>query len=259
MIKTEHILYINSNTRYNCSKGDGAEFEIANETLAKHTLSPFREMEEETYLADYISGMYPEFEKAFDFFHEEFYKYPDSNKNDALMSAKAKVTMNKFGLKKEYDFDCEPNKEQLRRINERIKPKMKTETAKYVSGFLKDMASVLLDTCDDYRQAYQFLRKTKIIAGIVSGKYAENVVCERQDKVDGAKEGLAFLSLKKQGLIDDNLQITDIDKFCDSEIIKEFAIGGKTYNIADGLRKLYGRPVKNVSRYQQPNNTVRQA
>ncbi|MBR3501519.1 MAG: hypothetical protein IKO06_01285 [Alphaproteobacteria bacterium] len=248
MIKTEHILFINSNTRYERSKGDGAEFEAAISKLNEFGRGTFQFFDESVSMKDYIVGMYPEFEKALDYFHEEFYKYPDGAKNDALMGAKAKVTINKFGLNKEYDFDCEPNKEQLRRLNERIKPKQKNDAAKYAPGFLKHIAFAVIDACDDCRRANLFLRNINVISGVLSGRYPEDFVRKYQENNDGAKEGLKFLSLKKEGLIDDRLEITDIDKFCDSKIIKEFSVGGKVYDLSEKLRELYGRPSNKVIR-----------
>lgn len=242
MIKTEHILYINSNTRYKCSKGDGIEFNRAVDILNKFELHPFNSLKEDSYLGDYISGMYPEFEKALKYFNDEFYKYPDLMKTDALMSAKAKVTMSKFGLNKEYDFDIEPNKEQLRRLNNLIKPKQRKEAAKFAPGFLKDIAFALIDTCDDYRQIHQFLCKINSIAGVVSGRYSEELVMQNQN-ITGVKEGLEFLSLKKQGIIDEQLNVANSEAFCASKLVKEFSVAGKVYDLSESLNKIYGRPL----------------
>ena len=72
MIKTEHIFYINSNTRYARSKGDGVEFEEAIEKLNKLGEGPFLSLHESICMNDYIVGMYPELEKALDFFDKDF-------------------------------------------------------------------------------------------------------------------------------------------------------------------------------------------
>ncbi len=254
MIKTEHIFYINSNTRYCCQRDDCVEFESAISKLHELGSGPFGVIRETIGIDDYIIGMYPEFEKALKFFHDEFYKYPDGAKNDELMYAKAKVAMRKFGLNTEYDFDCEPNKEQLRRLNERIKPKQRNDSSMFASGFLKDLAFVVIDVCDDYRQSHQFLSTINVLETIISEKCSEEHVRMCQD-IDGVEMGLEFLSLKKQGLIDDSLKITDIDKFCDSKLIKEFKIGDKVYDLSENLMKLYGKtPNKNINSYQRLNN-----
>ena len=237
MIKTEHILYINSNTRYARSKGDGVEFEYAIEKLNNLGNGPFLSLHESICMKDYIVGMYPELEKALDFFDKEFYKHPNGAKTDELMHAQAKLTMKKFGLASEYDFDCEPNKEQLQQLNERIKPKQKSDSIKFAPGFLKDLAHVVIDVCDDYRQANQFLSTIHILNGIVSEKYPEDLVRKDQDSVNGVKMGLEFLSMKRQGLIDDNLNITDIDKFCASNVMKEFAVGDKIYDLSENFKE----------------------
>lgn len=259
MIKTEHILYINSNTRYKCSRGDGEEFNRAIDTLNKFELHPFKSFKETSYMGDYISGMYPEFEKALKYFHDEFYKYPDEMKTDELMHAKAKVTMKKFGLGKEYDFDSEPNKEQLQRLNKRIKPKQKNEAAKFAQGCLKDIAFALIDTCDDYRQIHQFLNKINVIARTVSGRYPEELIMQNQDAF-GAKEGLEFLALKKQGIIDEQLNVVDADAFCSSKLVKEFSATGKVYDLSESLSKIYGKPLNNkvVKDFSSQNKIYKQ-
>ena len=174
------------------------------------------------------------------------------------MYAKAKLAIKKFGLAPEYDFDCEPNKEQLQRLNEKIKPKQKEDLDMSAQGFLKDLGHTVIDVCDDYRQANQFLSIIRILDGIVLGKYPEDMVRENQEKVDGAKMGLDFLALKKQGLIDDEMKITDIDKFCNSKVIKEFMIGDKVYDLSENLRRAYGKSSSgNISNYQQLNNVSR--
>ena len=251
-MKTEHLLYIYANTQYDCSEGDSAEFNKALKTLNEKIKNPSPQgtLDGENYLGAYISGMYPEFEKAVVFFQEEVGKYMHSNckMTDILMKSKAISTIKKFGLKREYNFDCEPNAEQQHRINALIRPKQKNDLTKYAPEFLKDVGVALMECSKDYLPVHSFIDKIKVITNTVSGKYPEKLVRENQD-VDGAKEALEFLSLKKQGLINDNLQITDIDGFCNSEIVKNFPINGKVYDLSKNLRKLHTpQPSNNLSK-----------
>ncbi|MBR1600054.1 MAG: hypothetical protein IJ677_00590 [Alphaproteobacteria bacterium] len=200
--------------------------------------------------------MYPEFEKAVIFFQEEVEKYMHSNckMTDLLMKAKANSTMRKFGLKREYDFDCEPNIEQQRRINALIRPKQKNDLIKYAPEFLKDIGLALMDCSKDYLPVHSFIDKIKVVKNIVSEKYPEKLVRENQN-IKGAKEGLEFLSLKKQGLINDDLQITDIDAFCSSEIVKNFPIDNKVYDLSKNLYKLYtSQRINNFSQTAEMQN-----
>lgn len=251
-MKTEHLLYIYANTQYDCSEGDSAEFNKALKTLNEKIKNPSPQgtLDGENYLGAYISGMYPEFEKAVVFFQEEVEKYMHSNckMTDILMKSKANSTIKKFRLKPEYDFDCEPNAEQKQRINAFIRPKQRNDLVKYAPEFIKDIGLALMECSKDYLPVHSFIDKIKVITNIVSGKYPEELVRKKQD-IKGVKEGLEFLSLKKQGLINDNLQITDIDGFCASEIVKKFSIDGKVYDLSKNLRKLHTRqPINNLSK-----------
>lgn len=257
-MKTEHLLYIYANTQYNCSEGDNIEFNKALKTLYEKITnpSPMGTLDGENYLGAYISGMYPEFEKAITFFQKEVEKYMHSNckMTDILMKSKANSTIQKFQLKHEYDFDCEPNAEQQRRINALVRPKQKNDLIKYAPEFLKDIGLALMECSKDYLPVHSFIDEIKVIKNIVSGKYPEKLVRENQN-IKGAKEGLEFLSLKKRGLINDNLQITDIDSFCASEIVKKFPVDGKVYDLSKNLHKLHSsQPFNNLTKTTELQN-----
>ncbi len=259
-MKTEYALYIYANTRYSCSKGDSDEFNSALDTFSKHELSPFTTFDESSYLGDYISGMYPEFNDALEYYADLAHSKHNEGRylSDDVIYFMAKMTMRKFNLKKEYDFNCEPTEQQMRQINTRIKARQKSETVRFALGFLKNVSLALINVCEDYRDINKFLSKINMINGIVSGKYPEEIARKYQNK-PGVQEGLEFLALKKQGIIDEELKITDIDKFCDSKPVRGITIGDKVYDLSENLRKIYGKPSnKSIRNCQQLNGSVRQ-
>lgn len=247
-MKTEHILYIYSNTQYRSSGNDLVEFDAAVKTLNDRisSPSPLGSLDGGEYMGAYIAGMYPEIAKAIVFFQDEISKYHDANCKitDPLMKSKAINTIKKFGLQIEYDFDCEPNAEQQKRINILVRQKQKSDLIDYAPAFLRDTGLALMKITKDYHPVHKLIEKIKIINNVVSGIYREDTVKENLD-INGAAEGLEFLALKKQGIINDKLEIADIDKFCSAKIIKELPIDGKVYDLSESLHKLHS---------YQPNN-----
>ena len=246
-MKTEHLLYIYANTQYGCAEGDKAEFDAALKTLTGKIsyASPTGMFEGSNYLGAYIAGMYPELEKSVKFFQEEIYKYKETGISDILMKSKALMTISKFGLQRNYDFDKEPNDEQFRRINAFVRKMQKNDLVNYASPVFRDLGIVLMQSENNYQPIHQFIEKINIMNKIVSGTYPEEKVKESKD-IAGVVEGLALLDLKKQGIINDKSEITDINRFCDAEIVKNFAINGKVYDLSKELKLLYEGKIKNT-------------
>jgi len=249
-MKTEHILYIYSNTKYHSSGNDLIEFDAAVKKLNDKisSPSPLGNLDGGEYMGAYIAGMYPETAKAINFFQDEIAKYQESNYKitDTLMKSRAISTIKKFGLQFEYDFDCEPNAEQQKRINILVRQKQKSDLTEYAPAFLRDVGLALMNSTKDYHPVHKLIEKMKVINNIVSGIYNEDAVRKNLD-INGATEGLEFLALKKQGILNDKLEIADIDRFCNAKIVKEFQVDGKVYDLSESLYKLHG---------YQPNNII---
>ena len=63
--------------------------------------------------------MYPEFERAMEYFRDTVYSDPNNKRvlPDVLLKKYADETIKKFGLKESYYFSRKPNTEQLARLN----------------------------------------------------------------------------------------------------------------------------------------------
>lgn len=251
-MKTEYLLYIYANTQYNCSEGDAAEFNAAVESLTGKIsyASPSGAFDGSDYLGAYISGMYPELEKPLKFFQEEIYKYKATGISDNLMKIKALKAISKFGLSRNYDFDTVPNAEQFQRINTSVRKMQKNDLFDYAPPLFRDMGIALMQSEQDYRPIHQFIEKINMMNKVVSGMYPEKMLKDHIN-INGVAEGLALLSLKNQGIINDKSEIVDVEKFCNAGIVKNFAVGGKSYDLSKGLRQIYNNQIQNLQKHRK--------
>lgn len=251
-MKTEYLLYIYANTQYNCSEGDALEFNTALKSLTGKIsyASPNGGFDGSNYLGAYILGMYPELERPLKFFQDEIYKYKETGISDNLMKLKALTAISKFGLSRNYVFDNEPDAEQFRRINTSVRNMQKNDLISYASPLFRDMGLALMQSEQDYRPIHQFIEKINMMNKIVSGTYLEKMLKDNIN-INGVSEGLALLSLKKQGIINDKLEIVDIDKFCSTKIVKEFSIGEKSYDLSVGLQQIHNNQINNLKKHKE--------
>lgn len=232
--KTEHILYIVTNARYENTFGDQGAFNKSLEVFRKlPSVSPIS-LEGEYYQADYICGMYPELEKAIRYFYGKV--SPSLRKlrliPDETLRKYATETIKKFKLKDSYDFSGEPDAYQMARLNARIFPKEKKELEKFAPELLKEMGLALINTSKDCRVVFNFMKQFDAIKRIVSGKISREEA-KGFINIPGVKQGLALLELVDQGIIDKKLHILDWRTFCRSSVIRKFDVGnGKKYNLS---------------------------
>ena len=244
--RTDHILYIVTNTRYGSSFNDAEEFGKSLDIFKKlPSLSPLG-LYGEYYQEDYVCGMYPEFEPALKEFFNKVYPDPDNKKAlpDNILKGYAHQTMLKFGLNSSYDFSKEPDAEQLERLNERIMPKQIKDMDNFAPEVLREMGIALLKTSKDFRVVHYFMKCFSAIQRIASGEI-EKEEAKNYTDIKGVIEGLSMLELVEQGIIDKDLHIVDMEGLCKSKQIQNFEINGKKYNLAETIRTSQNKEFSN--------------
>lgn len=234
--RTDHILYIVANARYDCYRGDSDCFnktiDILNSKI--HDLS----LRGAYYLPEYIAGMYPEFDGALKYFSQKASARQKENHGPipgAMLSVLARETILKFKLNNSYDVAAEPSAEQLKRLNSRIMPEQKKDMNEYGSPVLKDMAVALMETGKDFRPVHSFIDSFKNINRVLSGQ-TDKQTAEKHTDIEGVSFGLQLLKLKEQGIINNELEIADLERFCADKSVTQFSVNGKTYNLSAALK-----------------------
>lgn len=261
--KTEHILFILANSRYYGNKGDLGEFNNTLELMDKKflKLSPAILGYGENLQIDEVVGRYPEFEEAFKYYEKKVFPLMekcekdgsfDKKTSDNIIHVLARDTMKKFNLKTHYDLGSEPDKEQKKRVNDRLLSKFRTDMKENFPEVFEKIGSCLADKSNDNRLVYDYMDGVYNAMSVVSGKISTEYV-KNNIHVEGALLGLGLLDLKEKGVIDEKLNILDKEKFLSSQVVKNIPIKGKAYDLSNELANVYEKQ-KNFPKKQ--NDTL---
>ena len=239
MSNTLHVLCIATNARYdeNFPQPDMDDFtktlKIVHNKLPE--LSPLVGSFE-YYLCDYICGMYPEFKEPLAYFRS-LVAPTQRGKRELLTQAAIKECFDKTRarypeLKDRYNLEQEPSPQQMDQLVAKIGPKQIRDMQQHASGVLAQMGAALLGKSRDFRLVHQFMEQFRCIELIAFGQITPEVALQYTHDSTAVTLGAKLAEMKKQGILDEHLNISDKNRFYKSDIITNFSIAGKRFDLA---------------------------